>query len=107
MADHDKDIVVGYEVLGVRHSHIRFRLIVKGDDLERVTKVGDLLARLLDGQLRSEFDGFTQGRLAARERTLGGDLDRAFGYGCRRSGRCCGWRRGGGCSRWSRAASHR
>src|SRR2546422_8311015 len=78
MADDGENVLVRDDVLRVRHADVRLGLIVERDQGDLVAHLREVAPPLLDGELGAELDALTEGRLAAAERALGGDLDRAL-----------------------------
>src|SRR4029434_1060087 len=85
--DDTENVLVGDDVLGVGHADVGLGLVVERYQLDLPAGLFEVALELLDGQLRAELDALTECGLAARERALGCDLDRAFALGIHWGGR--------------------
>jgi hypothetical protein len=87
VADDHHDVLVGDDVLRVRHADIGLGLVIVGHHLDLEAGLLEWTLELLHGQLRPELDAFAQRRLAAGERTLRCNLDGALALGVHWGGR--------------------
>ena len=78
MTDHRENILVGDDVLRVRHADVGLGLVVEGYELDLEALFLEGALEFLDGELRAELDALAERRLTAAERTLRGDLDGAL-----------------------------